>query len=75
VGNSADGNTTTNMANLSHVAPKPRVFLQTARTQASATDNRDLVPVRVLFDGGSEWSYVTTELQQKLKLNHSRLKG
>ena len=66
--NSAEDTITTNTANPSNVAPKSRVFLQTARTQASATDNGDLVPVRILFDGGSERSYVTTELQRRLEL-------
>ena len=67
-GNNSEGTITTNMANPSNVTPKCRVFLQTARTQACATDNQNLVPVRVLFDGGSERSYVTTDLQQRLKL-------
>jgi len=68
VGNNSEGTTIANMANPSNVTPRCRVFLQTARTQACASDNQDLVPVRVLFDGGSERSYVTTDLQQRLRL-------
>ena len=45
-----------------------RVLLQTARTHACSTVDSDLVPVRVLFDGGSERSYVTAQLKGRLNL-------
>ena len=45
-----------------------RVLLQTARTVASSGHFSEAVPVRILMDGGSETSYVTTSLKEKLQL-------
>ena len=47
---------------------KNQVLLQTARTMAFGGDDSRAVPVRILFDTGSQRSYITDELQKQLKL-------
>ena len=47
---------------------KSQVLLQTARTQACSVEGQELLPVRVLLDGGSERSYVTMCLKERLHL-------
>jgi len=44
------------------------VLLQTARTFVHSDQCSEAVPVRILMDGGSERSYVTTSLKDKLRL-------
>ena len=46
---------------------KRMVLLQTARTFAHASDG-EAVPVRVLFDNGSQRSYLTNSLKTRLGL-------
>ena len=60
---SLDGVTTTSTAR-SNV----KVLLQTARTYAYSENGSELVPVRVLLDSGSQRSYVTNDLKNKLGL-------
>ena len=60
--------TTSNPSNVTTSQNKSRVLLQTARTHACSVDGIELLPVRVLFDGGSERSYVTTHLKERLHL-------
>ena len=44
--------------------------LQTARTLGRTADSNKLLPVRILFDGGSEQSsYIMTDLKKRLKLS------
>ncbi len=45
---------------------KRKIFLQTATTQACAQGNQ--VPVRVLMDSGSQRTYITDTLKNKLGL-------
>ena len=47
---------------------KVQVLLQTARTY-TYTANNELVPIRILMDGGSQCSYVSNQLKTRLKLN------
>ena len=44
------------------------VLLETARTFAFSDNQQDKVPVRILFDSGSQRSYITDELRDKLGL-------
>ena len=48
---------------------KREVLLQTATTFAFSHDDSELVPVRILLDSGSQRSYVTDQLKEKLGLN------
>ena len=49
------------------VRTKAKVLLQTARAQAY-TLNRELIPVCLLLDSGSQRSYITSQLIQRLQL-------
>ena len=49
------------------IRSKQMVLLQTAQTYAHAT-NGEKVPVRVLFDSGSQRSYLTNQLKMRLGL-------
>ena len=50
------------------VRAKCKVFLQTATTFAYSKVDNALIPVRVLMDSGSQRSYVTESLKEKLDL-------
>ena len=50
---------------------KAKVPLQTARAQAY-TLNRELIPVRLLLDSGSQRSYITNQLIRRLQLQPIR---
>ena len=71
-GNTSSNEQTSTLSNPSNVAAtshsNSKVLLQTARAHACSTKDSDLVPVRVLFDGGSERSYVTARLIEVLNL-------
>ena len=56
-------NTCTNVKN------KQLILLQTARATAVNRDKRCSLEVRILFDSGSQRSYVTNALKTRLKLN------
>ena len=58
--------TTTNTTNT--VKGPQTVHLQTARVMAFGECSQRQLPVRVLFNNGSQLSYVTERLQQQLKL-------
>ena len=45
-----------------------KVLLQTAATYAQGLNDSSPVPVRILLDNGSQRSYVTTALKERLKL-------
>ena len=60
-------NTNGNNALTSTTRNKKMVLLQTARTFAHASDG-EIVPVRVLFDNGSQRSYLTNSLKIRLGL-------
>lgn len=45
-----------------------KVLLQAARTYAYSENGSELVPVHVLLDSGSQRSYVTNDLKNKLGL-------
>ena len=45
-----------------------KVLLQTAATYAEGLNDSSPVPVRILLDSGSQRSYVTTALKERLKL-------
>ena len=49
------------------------VVLQTATAMARGTSNSMAVPVRILFDGGSQRSYITTDLRDRLGLSPKRV--
>ena len=48
---------------------RKRILLQTARTFAFKDSDENKVPVRILFDSGSQNSYVTNELKDRLNLD------
>ena len=50
---------------------KTNVLLQTALAYAFGEDQSKKVPVNILFDSGSQRSYITKELQRKLSLKSS----
>ena len=66
--NNSDSKITIPSATL-NVQCKSRVLLQTVRTLAQSADSDELFPVRIIFDGGSEWSCITTDLKNKLRLS------
>ena len=47
---------------------KTKVLLQTAQSFAYSNQNHHTVPVRILFDNGSQRSYITNRLKTKLGL-------
>ena len=47
---------------------KTQVLLQTARAIASKNGESKGIPVRILLDSGSQRSYVTEAVKNKLKL-------
>ena len=47
---------------------RKRILLQTARTFAYKDSDENKIPVRILFDSGSQNSYVTNELKDRLNL-------
>ena len=49
------------------------ILLQTVHARASASAGGTSVPVRVLFDSGSQLSYVTERLQRQLSLKPTRI--
>ena len=49
------------------------VVLQTATAMARGTSNSMAVPVRILFDGGSQRSYITKDLRDRLGLSPKRV--
>ncbi|CAB4023458.1 hypothetical protein AWC38_SpisGene24962 [Paramuricea clavata] len=51
------------------VTSKRHVLLQTARAVATNEDGSKTCPVRILFDSGSQRSYLTDDLKRKLNLN------
>ncbi|CAB4039365.1 PREDICTED: uncharacterized protein LOC107352353, partial [Paramuricea clavata] len=59
----SNGTTTTSVTR-----SQARVLLRTARTYAYSNEGSEVLPVRVLIDTGSQRSYITTGLQQKLGL-------
>ena len=63
-------NTTTTTTN--NIKKRQTVLLQTAQTMASRDINGSSIPVRVLFDSGSQLSYITERLQNQLHLKPFR---
>ena len=63
--------TSTNTTNVSK--NRQVILLQTAHARASASAGGASVPVRVLFDNGSQLSYVTERLQRQLNLKPTRI--
>ena len=67
-GGSNSNTVTANQIATTATRSKCKVFLQTATTYACSTNTTSVVPVRVLMDSGSQRSYVTESLKQKLGL-------
>ena len=65
------GTVTTNSASL--VKNQQTVLLQTAHALASANPGGSTVCVRILFDSGSQLSYVTERLRAQLGLRQTRI--
>ena len=61
----------TSMA-MSSVKEKTNVLLQTATTYAYGEDKTKKVTVNILFDGGSQKSFISEELKRKLDLKSER---
>ena len=59
-------NTTTTTTN--NIKSRQTVLLQTAQAMASRDIDGSSIPVRVLFDSGSQLSYITERLQDQLHL-------
>ena len=51
------------------VKGKKEVLLQTARAYAYGNDETKKIPIDILFDSGSQRSYVSEEVKKKLSLN------
>ena len=69
-----DHEATPTSANTTSVSKNHRtVLLQTAHTTAFASPNGPSVPVRVLFDNGSQLSYVTETLKRQLNLKSMKI--
>ena len=66
-GNVGSKDSTLTVGNL--VTNKRHVLLQTARAVATNEDGSKTCPVRILFDSGSQRSYLTDDLKRKLNLN------
>ncbi|CAB4006955.1 G2 M phase-specific E3 ubiquitin- ligase, partial [Paramuricea clavata] len=66
-GNVGSKDSTLTVGNL--VTSKRHVLLQTARAVATNEDGSKTCPVRILFDSGSQRSYLTDDLKRKLNLN------
>ena len=64
--------TTNNTANTS-TRSSQTVLLQTARVVAFGESKQPQAPVRVLFDSGSQLSYISEKLQRQLKLKPMRI--
>ena len=64
-------NTTTTTTN--SIKKRQTVLLQTAQAMASSDVNGSSIPVRVLFDSGSQLSCITERLQDQLHLKPFRL--
>lgn len=56
----------------STIKNNPKILLQTARTHVFTADGSNLLPVRVLMDGGSQRSYITNSLKTRLGLSPLR---
>ena len=69
--NNVNTSTSTNTTNVSK--NRPAILLQTAHARASASTSGPSVPVRILFDNGSELSYITERLQRQLNLKSTRV--
>ena len=68
-GSNIDNGVTLTSANTTSVSKKHQtILLQTAHAIASAGPDGPSIPVRVLFDNGSQLSYVTETLQQQFGL-------
>ena len=63
-------NTTTTTTN--SIKKRQTVLLQTAQAMASSDVDGSSIPVRVLFDSGSQLSYITERLQDQLRLKPLR---
>ena len=63
-----DENHTTTATNVS----SPKVLLQTATTFAFSSEESTTVPARVLMDSGSQRTYITNSLKEKLGLQSKR---
>ena len=66
-GNVGSQGSTLTVGNLS--TSKRHVLLQTARAVATNEDGSKTCPVCILFDNGSQRSYITDDLKRKLNLN------
>ena len=64
----ASSENTTTSASASSRNESQRVLLQTAKTMAYKEGESKGVPVRILFDNGSQRTYVTENLRRKLNL-------
>ena len=53
---------------------KGKVLLQTAKAQAYNEDGSTSVKVRILFDNGSQRTYITNNLQRKLGLTPQEIR-
>ncbi|XP_066923479.1 uncharacterized protein [Clytia hemisphaerica] len=55
-------------ANISYTKTANPVLLQTARAQVSSTDEKKSENLRLMFDTGSQQSYISKEARERLKL-------
>ena len=69
-----EGRTNCTITAGSQIANRKHVLLQTARAIATNVDGLNTLPVRILFDSGSQRSYVTDDLRRKLRLNAIKTK-
>ena len=63
------GSENTATFSVANFVTRSAVVLQTATAIARETNSSKTVPVRILFDGGSQRSYITKNLRDRLGLN------
>ncbi len=68
VNNVNQANTMDSSVTTSTLKQKTNVLLQTAKTYAFGSDRSEKIPVNLLFDCGSQKSYIKEELKSKLSL-------
>ncbi len=61
------------MVSAANFTQKSSVILQTATAMARGSTTSEAVPVRILFDGGSQRSYITNDLRDRLDLRSKRV--
>ena len=71
--NNTNHNDNTRTLSATNFTEKSSVVLQTATATACGTSSSATIPVRILFDGGSQRSYITKDVKDRLGLSPKRV--